>query len=50
MNPWYVVLGVQVVSFLSMGIYYLTQGNWRLGVSQILLACVQGIIYSGGLK
>ena len=44
------LLAVQVVSFVVIGVWYLTEGNWRLGVSQVLLAAVQGIIYSGGLE
>ena len=42
------VLFVQVSTFLTLGGYFLTQGSWRLGLSQILLAAVQGIIYGGG--
>jgi hypothetical protein len=44
------VLAVQVATFVVLGGFFLLQHNWRLGVSQILLAAVQAIIYSGGFK
>lgn len=44
------VLAVQVLTFIILGGFFLAGGNWRLGVSQLLLAAVQAIIYSGGFK
>lgn len=49
MNLWYGVLTVQVLTFLALGAYFLTQHHYRLGITQLLLAAVQGIIYSAGL-
>lgn len=47
---WWCVLGVQVATFFALGGYYLSTGNVRLGVAQLLLAVVQAIIYSAGLS
>lgn len=44
------LLAVQVGTFVGLGGYFLHNGNWRLGSSQLLLAAVQAIIYSGGFK
>lgn len=44
------VLAVQVATFAGLGVYFLTRGDWRLGVSQLLLAAVQAVIYGGGFK
>ena len=41
------VLALQVATYVTLGIMFLVQGNWRFGVTQLLLASVQGIIYSG---
>jgi hypothetical protein len=41
------ILVVQVATFVALGIHFLASGDWRLGVSQVLLAVVQAIIYSG---
>lgn len=43
------VLGAQVVTYLILGVYFLSVGNWRLGVAQLLLAAVQGVLFSDGL-
>lgn len=43
------ILVVQVATFVSLGAYFCSTGSWRLGVSQVLLAVVQAVIYSGGL-
>lgn len=42
-----VILVIQVMTFVSLGVLFLTVGDWRLGVAQLLLAAVQAIIYSG---
>ncbi len=43
-----IVLAIQVTTYLVLGtIFLLTPGQWRLGVVQLLLAVVQGILYSG---
>jgi hypothetical protein len=44
-----IILGVQVLTFGALGVMFLVEGNWRLGVAQLLLAAVQAIIYSGDL-
>lgn len=41
------VLAVQVATFAALGALFLHQGQWRLGVAQMLLAVVQAVIYSG---
>lgn len=41
------ILVVQVATFVALGVLFLTQGNWRLGAAQLLLAAVQAVIYSG---
>lgn len=41
------ILAVQVATFLALGVYFLAAGDWRLGTAQLLLAAVQGVIYSG---
>lgn len=40
------VLSVQVATFVVLGIHFILDGNWRLGVAQLLLAVVQAVIYS----
>lgn len=47
---FWLVLYVQVATFVFLGGYFLTIGEWRLGLAQILLAAVQAIIYSGGME
>lgn len=39
------ILGIQVATFVALGIYFCIAGNWRLGVAQLLLALVQAVIY-----
>lgn len=46
---WWAVLVIQVATFVALGAYYVSHGNYRLGVAQLLLAVVQAVIYSGGL-
>jgi hypothetical protein len=41
-----VLIGIQVVTFIAAGILFLQNGDWRLGTAQLLLALVQGVIYS----
>lgn len=41
-----VILIVQVATFVALGILFLTEGKWRLGAAQLLLAIIQGVIYS----
>jgi hypothetical protein len=43
------VLTVQVLTFIQLGVWFLSHGNWRLGIAQLLLSAVQAIIYSGGV-
>ena len=47
---WPAVLGVQCLTFLLLGVYFLSRGDWRLGVAQLLLAAVELVLYSGGLS
>ena len=49
MMIWIGVLVVQVATFVALGVYFLTHGNVRLGVAQLLLAVVQAVIYSAGI-
>lgn len=44
------LLGVQIVTFLGLGVLFLAHGQTRLGIAQLLLAAVQAVIYSGGVK
>lgn len=44
-----VLLSVQVLTFVGLGAHFLIAGDWRLGSAQLLLAAVQGIIYSGSM-
>lgn len=41
-----VVLGVQVATYIVLGVMFLVTGDWRLGATQLLLAIVQALIYS----
>jgi hypothetical protein len=43
------VLCIQVATFVVLGILFIKQGDWRLGVTQLLLAVVQGVLYSGSM-
>ena len=47
MSPLNLVLSVQVMTFVILGLAFISSGQWRLGVSQLLLATVQALIYSG---
>lgn len=42
------VLVAQVATYLTLGVYFLAAGNWRLGVAQLLLAAVQAVLFSDG--
>lgn len=42
----WIVLGVQIATFLVLGAYYITTGNVHLGIAQLLLAAVQAVVYS----
>ena len=44
------LLVVQVLTFVVLGAVFLAQGETRLGIAQLLLAAVQGVIYSGSMK
>ena len=47
MPTWaYAVLAIQVATYLPLGWYFYSTGNWRLCVAQWLLAIVQAVIYS----
>lgn len=37
---------VQVCTFVGLGLVFLSSGQWRLGVAQLLLAVVQAVIYA----
>lgn len=41
------LITIQVATFLALGCLFLSAGDWRLGVAQLLLAAVQAIIYTG---
>lgn len=41
------VLGLQVLTYLVLGTMFIGMGQWRLGTVQLLLAVVQGVLYSG---
>ena len=44
------ILAVQVATFVALGVAFMVRGDWRLGIAQILLAAVQAVIYSGGVR
>jgi hypothetical protein len=44
-----ILLVAQVATFLGLGAHFLAIGQWRLGVCQLLLAAVQGVLYSGSM-
>jgi hypothetical protein len=50
MSAIQLVLVVQVATFVYLGMRFLGLGDWRLGTAQLLLAAVQGIIYSGRME
>jgi hypothetical protein len=37
---------VQVLTFVALGVMLIIQRDWRLGLAQLLLAGVQGLIYA----
>jgi hypothetical protein len=41
-----IVLAIQVATFVYLGMWFLQHGQARLGACQLLLAAVQGLIYS----
>jgi hypothetical protein len=41
------LLALQVATYVGLGVLYLTRGDWRFGVAQLLLAVVQAVIYTG---
>lgn len=41
------LLSIQVFTFVALGLHFLAAGDWRLGTAELLLAGVQGVIYSG---
>lgn len=42
-----VIVYVQVATFVAGGIYFMRDGQTRLGAAQFLLAAVQAVIYTG---
>jgi hypothetical protein len=44
------ILGLQVATFVALGAWFIATGSVRLGVAQLLLAAVQGVIYSATLS
>lgn len=40
------ILAIQCITFVALGILFLSMGDWRLGVCQLLLAAVQALIYA----
>lgn len=43
------ILAIQVATFVVYGAWMLRAGHYRIGIGQLLLAAVQGIVYSSGL-
>lgn len=43
------ILGCQILTFGALGVVFVLNGQWRLGVAQGLLALVQGVVYSGSM-
>jgi hypothetical protein len=41
------ILAVQVLTFVCLGVIFLSRGDWRLGTCQLLLAVVQAVLYTG---
>jgi hypothetical protein len=41
------ILTLQVATFAALGGAFFAEGQWRLGAAQLLLAAVQGVVYSG---
>jgi hypothetical protein len=44
------VLVVQIATFVALGAAFCARGDVRLGVAQLLLAAVQAVVYSGGVR
>lgn len=42
-----VLLAVQVATFVALGVFFVADGQPRLGTAQLLLAAAQAVIYSG---
>lgn len=42
----YAILAVQAITFVALGLYFLTHGQAKLGAAQLLLAAVQSLVYS----
>jgi hypothetical protein len=42
-----IVVGVQAATMIVVGSAFLAQGEWRLGVAQMLLAVVTAVLYTG---
>jgi hypothetical protein len=40
------ILAVQALTYVALGTAFLMAGNWRLGITQLLLAVVQGLVYA----
>ena len=43
------LLIVQVMTFVILGAVFIARGDYRVGIGQLLLAGVQGIVYSVGI-
>lgn len=46
MSAMGVILAVQAATFVALGVFFLLAGDWKLGCAQLLLAAVQGLVYS----
>lgn len=46
----YPLLFVQVFTFVALGVVYIIEGQYRLGIAQMLLAAVQAVIYTGNMQ
>lgn len=44
-----IVLVIQVLTFVTLGVFFCARGDVRIGVAQLLLAVVQAVIYSAGV-
>lgn len=42
----YATLAIQAITFVALGLYFLSHGHVKLGAAQLLLAAVQGLVYS----
>lgn len=41
-----VLLILQVSTYIGLGSLFLLAGNWKLGIAQLLLAGVQGLVFA----